>query len=82
MNGMDRILKLLAAAEGTSAATTDMIDCARSNGSLKTMDNIQSGDTAVQLADSMRLLIECMPDLDEDIAQLQGALIRFLEDRT
>lgn len=79
MNGMDRVLKLLAAAEGTSAATTDMIECARGNADLKHTDNISAGDTLDQLADSLRLLIECLPDLSEDTAQLLGAVIRYLE---
>ncbi|MFW2541508.1 hypothetical protein ACN2XU_02620 [Primorskyibacter sp. 2E107] len=79
MNGMDRATKLLAAAEGASAATCDMIECARSNADLRHPDNVSAGDTVHQLADSLRLLVECMPELNEDAAQLQGALIRFIE---
>lgn len=79
MDGMDRALKLLAAAEGASVATADMIECARNNADLKQPDNISAGDTLDQLADSLRLLIECLPDLSEDTAQLQGAVIRYLE---
>lgn len=82
MNGMDRALKLLAAAEGTSTATTDMIECARHNAGLKYADNISGGDTITQLADSLRLLIDCLPNMTEDTTQLQGALVRFLEGET
>jgi len=79
MSGMDRAVKLLATAEGSSPATTDMIECARGNADLKHPDNISAGDTIDQLADSLRPLIECLPDLNEDTAQHQGVVIRYLE---
>lgn len=79
MDGMDRALKLLAAAEGASAATFDMIECARGNADLENADNVGAGDTLDQLVDSLRLLIECLPELNDDTAQLQGAVIRYLE---
>lgn len=75
----DKLPKLLAAAEGTSAATTDLIDAAREGGEITGFGNIGCGDTLAQLADSMRLLIEVMPDMDEREAQLSGALARYLE---
>ena len=80
----DLIAKLLAAAAQTSGATSDMIEAAR-DGAILPHDNVGAGDTLVILADGMRLLIEAMEltdaqeDHDENMDQLHGALVRFLE---
>lgn len=79
MNDLDRTFKLLAAAEGSATATTCMIQIARNGGAIG--DEIAASDTLTELADSTRLVIECLPELEDDAAQLLGAVIRFLEDR-
>lgn len=75
----DHTAKLLAAAEGLSAATTDAIDAARNGGRVDHTTNIGAGDTLAQVADSLRLLLECMPDLEEAETQLLGAVTRYLD---
>jgi hypothetical protein len=76
---MDKTVnKLLAAAEHTSNASFDLIEAARQE-LLCPLGNIARGDTLSILADAMRLLIEVMPDEDDDRDQLRGALIRYLE---
>lgn len=76
----DQIKKLLASASHASSAAADMIE-AVSDGGIRPIDNVGSGDTVTILADSLRLLIDAMGSGDEDISQLHGALIRFLEER-
>ena len=81
---IEQVAKLLAASAQTSSAVADMTEAAH-NGEIRRYDNIGSGETLVILADGMRLLIEAMEltdaqeDHDEDIGQLHGALVRFLE---
>jgi hypothetical protein len=80
----DEMKKLIAAAAQTSGATSDMIE-AVSDGEIKSISNVGSGDTLVILVDGMRLLVEAMTDsslndgFEEDTNQLYGALVRFLE---
>jgi hypothetical protein len=76
---MDEIAnKLLAAAEHTSSATSDMVEYVR-DGRVRRVKAIMQGETLSILADAMRLLIEEMPGEDEARTQLHGAVIRYLE---
>ena len=70
--------KLLAAAAQAAAAATDMIEAARDG--TNTIDNADDTETLTLLADSLRLLIETMDSDREDITQLHGAVVRYLED--
>lgn len=70
---------LLAGASSASAAASDMIEDVR-DGEITPTSNIICGDTAIMLADSLRLLIDAMPDPDEETTQLHGAVSKFLDD--
>lgn len=79
-----QVKKLISAAGQTSGATSDIVDAA-ADGEIRTISNVGSGDTLVILADGMRLLIEAMAEapaqdgFQEDINQLYGACVRFLD---
>lgn len=79
MKNLDRAFKLLAAAEGTAAATADMIEEARSGAEHDPGGNVGSGDTLAQLADSLRLLLDSEPDRDQEGNRLHAAVIRYLD---
>lgn len=79
----DQTKKLLAAAGQLSGGVCDVIDAAE-DGEIRPFGNVAAGDTAVIVADGLRLLIDATHDTpghDADTNQLQGALIRFLETR-
>lgn len=75
---LPNVKSLLAAAEHVNCASVDMIEAARDGGP-RAGDNVSTGVTLMILADAMRLLVDTMPDGDEDRTQLQGAVIRYLE---
>lgn len=72
-------INLLAAASAAQAAALDLIEAAR-DGKIHAVGNVASGETTIVLAESLRLLLQALPDFGEDETQLLGAVERYLDE--
>lgn len=77
----ERIHNLLAAASLANSAASDMIDAVH-DGDVIAMGNVDAGKTSTALANALWIVLEAIPSAGEDETQLQGALERYLENRT